>query len=92
VFARTKYEPAEYARVVRGLARTPTPEQRLAFVNGAPIPFEPGQFECDSCNAVIKAGDPAVAVTVWLEGRQEPPAWEPDYLAPPVTSIPDEER
>lgn len=87
LFARSQYEPAEYGRVVRGLARTPTPQQRTAFVNGVPLPLAAGQFECDFCNTTITPGAPVVAITAWREDQQEPPAWEQDYV---VTATPDD--
>ena len=80
LFARTAEEPAEHGRVVRGFARTPTPQQRTMFVDGTPHPLAPGQFECDLCNVAITPGESAVAVTIWREDQQEPPAWEHDYV------------
>jgi hypothetical protein len=81
VFEATPYEPAEWQRVVRGVARTPRPEQRVIYVNGEPFPQTPGQYECDRCNAPIAPGQPATCQTVWRADQAEPPAWEDEYLA-----------
>lgn len=61
-------EPAEYERVVKGIARAPRAEQRVVFINRAAYPMSQGQYDCDNC------------WTVWLDGMEEPAAWENEYL------------
>jgi len=76
-------EPAEWARVMRGLANTPTPRQRTMTVNGAAFPLPIEHFDCDFCGTALMPGTPIVCVTVWQpERQQEPPIWETDYLEP----------
>jgi hypothetical protein len=73
-------EAAEWARVIRGTATTPRPEQRIAYINDVPHQLEPGHYDCDGCATPIMPGDQAVCVTVWLAGRPTPPSWESDHL------------
>ena len=74
------------------------PEEGARFVDGTVILQSPGDITitssagrevthvpvcvCDDCNEKLPVGAPATAVTMWAEGRTEPPAWETDYLAP----------
>lgn len=37
-------------------------------------------MRCDSCNARILSGEPAVALSIYLEGDYQP--WESEYLKP----------
>lgn len=73
-------EPAEHERVVRGLARRPTAEQRIVRVNDEPFQLGVAEYDCDRCSVCIAPGDPAVAWTVWRHDHLEPPAWEHEYL------------
>lgn len=78
--AATKMEPAEWERVVWGVARIPTEAQRTAYFNGSPVGMSLAQFDCDYCSAAIVPGQRVAAWTVWKEGDPEPPAWEDEYL------------
>lgn len=80
IYPASAIEPAEYGRVTKGRAATPRPEQRVMHVNAEPFPLEPGQYNCDDCNATIEPGDPVTCVTVWRADRPKPPAWEGAYL------------
>lgn len=40
-------------------------------------------MRCDSCNATILSGDPAVALSIYLEGDYQP--WESEYLKPQMS-------
>jgi hypothetical protein len=81
-YKATPIEPAEWVRIVAGYAKAPTPQQRIAYVNGTPVPLKAGQFECDQCGEPITLGEPATAVTAWQPIRQpEPPYWEGEYLS-----------
>jgi hypothetical protein len=77
-------EPAEFQRVVLGIARTPTPDQRWIAVNGVkePLPLHP--YNCDGCNAEIKPGEECGAWSVWTEDMKEVPRWEDQYIEVPA--------
>ncbi len=72
-------QPAEYERVVRGIAKVPNPKDRYVQVNGVKHPLPPDHFDCDNCGAEIKPGDKAGTWTVWTEGRPIR-EWEHEYL------------
>jgi hypothetical protein len=73
-------EPAEYARVMKGLAKVPTKEQRTIHVNDIPMPLENGHYNCDLCMTKIYPDDNATCVTIWVEGQQVPNLWEHDFI------------
>lgn len=74
-------EPAEWVRVVKGIARRPTPEQRVMTINDEAFPLNPDSYTCDDCNADIKPGQVAWCVTVFTPGyRGEPAAWESAFV------------
>jgi hypothetical protein len=73
-------EPAEWARVVRGLAGQPQASQRTIKVNDTAYPLPLTHYNCDGCDQPIVPGEPLVCVTVWMAGRPEPPTWETAYL------------
>ncbi len=82
-------EPAEWVRVIHGSARPPTLETRVMFINGQRVPMPLDAYECDNCNAAIKAGDSAWCVTMWQPARQqEPPRWEDAYVAAMESATP----
>ena len=88
VFARDELNPEEYERIVWGVAKQPTREQRTIRINGVsvkPPDDDPwwGEYTCDQCSAGIKPGARACAQTIWLESGPEPPLWESEYVAPP---------
>ncbi len=73
-------EPAEYGRIVKGLAVTPSRSQRTMYINSVPHELSLSQFECDHCSAAILPGQPMTCLTIWHEDQPVPPAWESDYL------------
>lgn len=73
-------EPAEFERVVFGIAIPPLPHNRILRVNGEPFPLPPDQYECDDCSAVIKPGDKACARSIWTSEMNPVPPWEHEYL------------
>lgn len=73
-------EPAEYQRLVVGVAKAPNPETHVITVNEAVYPLDPSFYICDDCNAAIRPGDRCAGWTVWLEWMEEPPEWEGDFL------------
>lgn len=73
-------EPAEYERVQWGRAKEPLLKNRIQYVNGAPFPLDPHQYECDLCSAVIKPGERCCAQSVWLEHQEPVPAWEGEFI------------
>ncbi len=73
-------EPAEYERVVRGLALRPAAEQRIVRVNDEAFQLGVEAYDCDRCSVHIAPGDSAVAWTVWRSDQLEPGAWEHEYL------------
>ncbi len=81
VLARSAYgEPAEYERVLFGVAIEPLPRNRVVRINGQPIPMTPHQYDCDHCSAVIRPGDLACAWSIWTEDMEPTAAWEHEYL------------
>lgn len=87
-------EPAEWVRVIHGIARPPRPATRMMYINGDPLPLPLDAYECDNCNVAIYPGDVASCVTMWQPPRQpEPPRWEEAYLTrselPPSTNAVD---
>ncbi len=73
-------EPAEYERVVFGVAKPPLPKNRIAYLNGNPIQLEHNQYECDSCSAVIHIGDRCCAWSVWTDTTPLMMPWEHEFL------------
>jgi hypothetical protein len=80
LYEATPDEPAEWARVVKGLAKTPTREQMTIWVNGVPEQLDPAAYLCDLCGESVGPGEPAVALTIWLGGTEQPAVWERDYV------------
>jgi hypothetical protein len=89
-FAAGSEGPAEYERVVFGLARQPTPDQRTisigggdtiadAYANTQPLALRPGVYNCDMCNREIHPGERICCYSAWLADHEIPP-WEDDYL------------
>src|ERR1041384_4552917 len=73
-------EPAEYERIVVGVARRPAKSQRWIAVNGEKEYLSTDFFNCDSCDAKIKPGDPCGAQTVWTETTGQISPWEHEYI------------
>ena len=73
-------EPAEYGRVVWGVARRPDTSQRVMTVNGAPIQLPGDVYDCDGCGCAIRPGERACAQSIWTERQTPVPAWERAYL------------
>lgn len=73
-------EPAEFERVVIGVARQPQRDQPWMSINGdkrdLPLEF----YNCDGCNAQIKPGDRCGCWTVWTEDMGGIVPWEHEYL------------
>lgn len=82
ILARSEEEPAEYQRLVMGVANKPNPATHVITVNAATFPLDPSFYICDHCNVAIKPGDRCAGWTVWAEHMLEPPAWEGEYLVP----------
>jgi len=80
IFSRTEFEPAEFQRLVTGLAKTPTKEQRQMKVMGEWIALDSSCYECDFCNTKILPGSKCAALTVWLDTQKEPKHWEDDFI------------
>jgi len=78
-------EPAEYRRVLRGIAKSPSGDQRTIYVNNVPHHLDDSHYDCDTCNKEIKPGDKAVCLTVWSERHETPLLWENEYLDHPDT-------
>lgn len=74
------FEPAEYERVLRGVAKAPQSSQRYIKVNDErrdlPVEF----YNCDSCNAEIRAGDRCGTWTVWTDVTGPIGDWEQEYI------------
>jgi hypothetical protein len=51
------------------------------WINGVPEQLDPTAYVCDLCGESIDPGEPAVAVTIWLGGTDQPAVWERDYVA-----------
>lgn len=78
-------EPGWSHRIVRGVALQATQAQRTIEVHGSDpqtIKMDTSHYNCDSCNAEIRHGDRATALTLWPPWRHEPAAWEGQYLEP----------
>lgn len=73
-------EAAEFERVAWGTAMYPLLHNRTAYVNGAPIRLEDGQYDCDNCGGVIKPGDRCCGCSLWTAYQAEVGAWEHEYL------------
>lgn len=85
VYEATAVEPAEFARAVYGVAKAPTQEQRTItthYTDGTQeaSALDTAFYNCDLCSALVKPGDPAVCVSIWMEIDEEPPAWEHEYV------------
>jgi hypothetical protein len=76
--------PAEWERVIWGVARHPRTEQRWMTINGDRMPLPMAAYNCDLCSAEIVPGQRACAWTIWADGMAEPPAWEDQFLIPEV--------
>jgi hypothetical protein len=86
LLAATAFEPAEYERIMVGIARTPTPDQRVMTIGTEAMKLAPGYFNCDDCNERIMPGEPATARTVWVADR-EPAPWEHEFLDFPNVKV-----
>jgi hypothetical protein len=73
-------EPAEYERVLRGIALTPQSTQRYILVNDTKKDLPLDYYNCDLCNAQIRPGEPCGTWTVWTDATGPIPAWEHEYL------------
>jgi hypothetical protein len=51
------------------------------WVNGVPEQLDPTTYLCDRCGESVRPGEPAVAVTIWPGGADQPAVWERDYVA-----------
>jgi len=80
VYARSDFEPAEYIRVIKGIAKIPTREQRMMYINGEPLPLDMDGYDCDMCHAKIMPDDKATCLTIWTERRPTPALWEKDFI------------
>ena len=83
-------EPAEIQRLVLGTARQPQQSQRFVTVdsetNSETNLLSTDFYNCDSCYAEVKPGDPCSCWSVWNEHQQPLPAWEDDYI---IREVPD---
>lgn len=73
-------EPAEYERVVIGIARVPKTEQRWMSINGQREELPIDHYDCDFCGGEIKPGQKAGARSMWTDHMSEIPEWESEYL------------
>jgi len=73
-------EPAEYERVMIGVAKTPQASQRYIAINGVKETLPLDVYNCDSCNADIRPGERTGTWTVWTEETGEPIPWESEYI------------
>jgi hypothetical protein len=74
-------EPAEYERVMKGIARQPQAEQRWVSINGDRHTMTLDFYNCDTCNAEIRPGEPAGCWSVWTEEQAgRIPDWEQEYI------------
>ena len=80
IYEASNGEPAEFQRLIAGLAKQPQKAQRTIHINGIPEELSPEFYECDNCSAHIKRGDRCFAWSVWNEFMEEIPKWEHEYL------------
>ncbi len=73
-------EPAEFERVVRGVARTPKSNQRYIEINGEKHILPDDHYDCDNCGSEIKPGEPCGAWSVWTEEQGGIVEWEAAYV------------
>lgn len=73
-------EPAEFERVVAGIAKKPRQIQRMISVNGVCSYLSLEFFNCDRCDGEIRPGDKAGAITAWTEATVLIAEWEREYL------------
>ncbi len=73
-------EPAEFQRLIAGVAKQPQQTQRTITINGVPMKLTLEYYECDNCAAHIKHGDRCFAWSVWNECMSPVPKWEHEYL------------
>lgn len=81
IYARCDEGPAEFQRLIVGVAKMPTAVSRFMTVNGKRIFLPPDQFDCDQCSAAIKPGDKCSAQTIWCEGQDKIEGWEEEFIA-----------
>ena len=72
--------PAEYERVVWGVARTPQLSQRVIYMNGAPQQLTTDEYTCDRCGNSILPGAWCCAWSVWTDLRSVIEPWEAEYM------------
>jgi len=75
-------EPAEFERVMRGIAQMPTQDVRWMSVNGVKQNLPMDHWDCDGCGGPIKPGDRCGTWTVWTEEHGGIAPWEHAYLMP----------
>ena len=73
-------EPAEFERVLLGIARTPEAGQRWMSVNGERKPLPLQHFDCDGCGKPILPGETCGTWTVWTSDQGGIVPWEHEYL------------
>ena len=76
-------EPAEYERVIWGVARTPQSDQRWMAINGDRKPLPLDHYNCDGCRRHIKPGERCFCWSIWTADRPEISEWESAYLEAP---------
>jgi hypothetical protein len=73
-------EPAEFQRLVLGKAKQPTQENRYIAVDGVKDLLDTSFWNCDTCNAEIRPGEPCACWSVWREDMQPIGPWEDQYI------------
>ncbi len=77
--------PAEYERVLHGIARTPTANNRWIAINGVRVQLPLDSFVCDICNAPIKPGDSCATHCVRTQTSRPIEPWEHEYIQPGIS-------
>ncbi len=73
-------DPGWVFRIVHGVARQPTQEQRTITVNGEPSLMSTDEYTCDLCGRGIKPGQIACCRSIFRKGERMG-TWESEYLA-----------
>lgn len=81
IYERSKFgEPEEFQRLVLGIAKNPSQDQRFILINDERTDLSTDYYECDFCSKEIYPREKCGALSIWTELTQETPQWEEEYL------------
>lgn len=77
-------EPAEFQRLIYGIAKSPQLSQRRVVITRQAITethqMDISYYNCDSCNLIIHPGQLCACWSVWTDEQEPTAAWESEYI------------